>query len=179
MPVSASPEDTNHALDLAIQVSGEMEVGPKEVHLGMVPRQEFSVPEMRLDDFDDKADLTSMFKERRFRKSKMADQLRYLRTQSFSKCHGGRSEVKKIAVVILGPDTENMNSLIKESIKVKQYGIEIFIVTAGLPDKSVKYANSLASSPENLISVPNFKSVHKVAHSLVYKLNKSCAKFKR
>ena len=181
-------DDTNTALEFIRDVVREFDVSDGKVRLGLVPKECVAVPGFKLRSFGDKQELLIRFKQQvQLTTTDTKDVIKHMRTSSFinsdmmqaddpgyAAAYRRRHDTKKIAVVILDRESDNLRETVEEARLAKEEGIKMFVVTVGkgVPDAE---ALDIASSLNHVFSVSDYAELVSLSGRMTETMNDACS----
>jgi collagen type VI alpha len=156
-PDQASPDENNYVLDLIGEVAGQMKLSPLRVQVGLSPRRCQPGPAIRLMDHDSVEGFTAALARRRYSTDATTHaHIKYIHSQGMSAESGGRADTVKFGVLVVDrAHGENLAKALAEAEKAKEAGISLVVIGVG-PGVTESELLSLASSPDNILSVGNY-----------------------
>ena len=177
LPANSAHHHTKHTLKFFSAISDKLNIDPEKVRVGLVPRTCPTIEGFSLDTFHKKSQLIEGLNSINVEKAKTGILLNRMRTLTFSDARGARRKVKKMAVVVVDRELEDVSMAATEAWRARvMQDIEIFVVSIGKGASDMQ-VRSIASRPwqQHVFHVASYKHLMMISRKLAAIVNKSCA----
>jgi len=147
LPSDLGTTDTAHVLNFIRSLTYSLNISQNSVNIGLVPKDCYSTPGFELSAGHNAFSLREKLDVNHFKKTNMASEIRRIRQQSFQAANGGRSNAKRIAVIVMNKPSYDVVEMEYEAENAKMAdGIEMFVIAVGdgVPDLEL---NTISSYP--------------------------------
>ena len=177
LPNDADTTRTNHGLAFVRAIASGMNIGEDKVHVGLLPKDCYSVPGFQLKEGHNEQTLDRLLDADHFSTADTMTQLKRMRDSSFSLENGGRDGAARIGVIVIDKNSIDLSEAQLEAQYAKDMeGIELFVVGVG-DSVSDSELNAIASEPteKHVFRVDEYCDLLSVADHLTKRIDQVCA----